>query len=247
MEKAEIIACIQALAKTNGGVPVGRSRLLKEAGITEGQYSKFGTLGELQAEAGYSPNSLNSALDEEDILRQLVDLCSLQGEFPTIQKMRAAREKFPQRFPSHNTYKRLGGTQAAKACAVVAWLSGKDILTNEESIALKICRPLAIKFEKETEVPDAHFEACGYVYLFKDTTAYKIGSSIDPASRRLTLQTGNPRDIRLIHQIITDDPRGIEDYWHRRFNARRRIMAGGSEWFDLRREDVAVFRSRTRM
>ena len=46
MEKSEIIATIQALAEANGGVPVGRTRLFQEAGITEGQYSKFGTLGD---------------------------------------------------------------------------------------------------------------------------------------------------------------------------------------------------------
>jgi hypothetical protein len=247
MQKAEVIATIKALAESNGGVPVGRTRLLQEGGITEGQYSKFGTLGELQTEAGYTPNALNGAIDEEEILSQLVDLSSLLGEFPTIQKMRAAREKYPQRFPSHNTFTRLGSTKAAKASAVVAWLSGKENPTTEESLALKICRPLAIEFEKETAVPDAIFEACGYVYLFRDSTAHKIGSSIDPASRRLTLQTGNPRAIQLVHQIITDDPKGIEDYWHRRFAARRRLAAGGTEWFDLRKEDIAIFRSRTRM
>lgn len=247
MEKSEIIATIQALAKSNGGVPVGRTRLLQEAGITEGQYSRFGTLGELQAEAGYAPNTLNGAFDEEEILRQLVDLCNLVGDFPTIQKMRAARERYPERFPSHNTFKRLGNTKSAQASAVIAWLSGADNLTAEQIFALDVCRPLAIEFEKEGEVPDAVFAASGYVYLFRDSTAYKIGSSIDPASRRLTLQTGNPRAIQLVHQIITDDPEGIERYWHRRFSSRRRIAAGGTEWFDLSREDVAAFRARTRM
>lgn len=247
MNKDEIIATIKALAESNGGVPVGRTRLLQEAGISEGQYSRFGTLGELQAEAGYTPNSLNTALDEEVILKQLVELCNLHGTFPTTQKMRAAREAHPQRFPSHNTFTRLGKTKAAQASAVVAWLSGKEPLTNEEMEALRVCCPLAMEFEQETKVPDAIFEACGYVYLFRDSTAHKIGSSIDPAYRLLSLQTGNPRTIVLVHQIITDDPKGIEAYWHRRFADRRRITAGGTEWFDLQPIDIASFRSRTRM
>ena len=49
-----------------------------------------------------------------------------------------------------------------------------------------------------------------------------------------------PEKIHPIHSIETDDPSGIEAYWHKRFREKR--LEG--EWFDLNANDIRIFRRR---
>lgn len=247
MTKNEIIEAIKVTAEANGGVPLGRSRFVKETGITEKQYLKFGTLGQLQEEAGYNPNTLQEAVEESELIKQLIELCCRFGSFPTIQKLTQVRYEEPLKFSSPNTFNRLGRTKSLRAAKIIDALSLKDKLNSEEQRALNICLPVANVADTDPDEPEGKLLGCGYVYLFRDGKAYKIGNSTDPESRRDALQTGNPRKISLVHRILTDDPKGIEDYWHRRFSNLRIRITEGHEWFNLSREDVAAFKARNRM
>jgi hypothetical protein len=54
----------------------------------------------------------------------------------------------------------------------------------------------------------------GYVYLLRSGRKYKIGKSTVPTRRYPTISLLLPEETHQVHTIPTDDPAGIEAYWH---------------------------------
>ena len=71
------------------------------------------------------------------------------------------------------------------------------------------------------------FVPCGHVYLPRAGSFYKIGMSRDFESRFDQIRLQLPFPVKEVHRIKTDDPEGIERYWHQRFSKKRK-MANGS-------------------
>lgn len=79
----------------------------------------------------------------------------------------------------------------------------------------------------------------GSVYLMKaDNGVYKIGMSVNPVQRMLSLERTLPYDLELIHTIPSNRMKHLERYFHDLFKESR--LKG--EWFELTHEQVEQFK-----
>jgi Meiotically up-regulated gene 113 len=81
----------------------------------------------------------------------------------------------------------------------------------------------------------------GHAYMMRSGKRYKIGHTNSPARRHREVRLDLPDPTTLVHCIKTDDPSGIEAYWHRRFASKR---VRDTEFFGLDASDIAAFRRR---
>jgi hypothetical protein len=234
MDKQHILDEIRRTAKANGDKPLGIRRFKAQTGIAESDWSgkHWVRWGDALIEAGYKPNTLQQAYDEEFVIGKLVELIQTLGHYPVVREMKMLTGGGTG-FPSHRVFQRVGRKHelAQKAVDYCRKQGGLD-----EVIA--ICEPIAEMEPKESSDESDD----GFVYLIRSgkNDLYKIGRSNDPDVRRANLATGNPAELSIVHKIQTDDSVGIEDYWHRRFFKNR--VRPDAEWFKLKTADVKVFK-----
>lgn len=237
MNKNQILEEIKRTAEANGGKPLGVARFLTETGIRQSAwYGRFWTKwSDAVREAGYEPNSKRVAFNREWLLEKLASLVRELGHYPVMAELRM-KARSDADFPSHTTFSRFGA-KAQVASSLLSWCEASSGWEDVEAI----CAPLVVSDEgDEAPVKDEAAASVGYVYLLKSGKFYKIGLSNSPARRAYELAIQLPERVVTVHTIKTDDPVGIERYWHQRFSERRK----NGEWFELRREDVLAFRRR---
>lgn len=237
--KQHILDEIKRLALANDGKAPGREVFLKETGIKA--YECLGKYwvrwSDAIREAGLQPNQLNQAYPEELLLDHMVSLIRKIGKFPSNPEIQF-ESRNRKEFPARTTYETRFGSKTQLASAVIAYCKQKGGLDD----VLDLCSE-AIRPELETrEESDDEIE-WGFVYLFKSGRNYKIGQSNSPGRREYELRTQMPERLEKIHEIKTDDPLGIEAYWHNRFASKRK----NGEWFALDAADIKTFKRRKLM
>jgi len=137
-------------------------------------------------------------------------------------------------FPNEKSFRRFG-SKAQFAKRVLEYCQGKD----DYNDVAALCSVALARLHDPTAPDNGKVsEPVGEVYLFKSGRYYKIGKTQDTVRRGSEIRIQLPEKVSLVHSIRTDDPSGIEAYWHRRFEPKR--MNG--EWFDLNSTDVKAFK-----
>jgi hypothetical protein len=237
MQREEILAEMKRTAHENAGKPLGMGRFERATGIGESDWLRhWSRFGDLQREAGFEPNQLQGAYDDTYLFEKLITLTRELQKFPTFREL-VTKAHHDSSYPSSTVFKRLGNkkeliTKLAAYC--------KD--RSEYADVIMLLGPLAeidpsgdaVDVESDNEKP-----SYGFVYLVKGHPGeYKIGRT-RLVDRRLS-ELGATASIKqeLVHEIKTDDPSGVEAYWHGRFRDKR--MRG--EWFQLTPADVKTFK-----
>lgn len=227
-----ILAELKRTASENGGVPLGSRRFESDAGIRSHEWQRFWPrFSEALKAAGLEPNLRKAAIPDDDMLIKLAVLTRSFGRRPTAGELRVAKREDPS-IPSIEAFLRMGNfetiTERLRAFVM------------ERSEFQDVAAMLPASAAQHEEPSSKSSPWTGSVYLLKAGRHYKIGRSNASGRRERELAIQLPERAAIIHEIKTDDPPGIEKYWHSRFSEKR--MNG--EWFNLSQEDVTAFRRR---
>jgi hypothetical protein len=236
LTKEQVLAEIRRTTEANGGVPLGRVRFASETGIRETDWSGryWARWSDALAEAGFAANELQGRTPDEVLFDKLAEEVRRLGRLPTNAEMKLRRRE-DDSFPNPKVFDRLGPKATWPSQIAAHFEDRPDMADVVAAVEPLIVEPETTSDELEPS-PGTH----GYVYLLKSGRFYKIGRTLDIGRRRYDLAIQLPEPVTEEHVIATDDPAGIERYWHLRFGDRRK----NGEWFELSRADVAAFKRR---
>lgn len=244
MNKQHILDEIRRTAKANGGEALGRQRFEKETGTKRHDwYGRYWARWEdAVKEAGLTSSGWQEAFDDEVLLARLASFMRELGRFPSDGDLRVKKHGDPS-FPNHDAFRSHFGTRQKLRRALIQYCqthSGFDDVVS-------MCGPVSTEDSTEDDAPKKEKKPAqvvlGFVYLMKSGKHYKIGKTNAAGRREYELRIQLPESLSTVHVIKTDDPDGIEAYWHRRFASKR----ANGEWFQLTLEDVQAFKRRTFM
>ena len=236
--KEHILSEINRTAEENRGKPLGLHKFEEETGIKK--YDWFPRYwirwGDAVEEAGYTPNKMRSAYDKDYMLQRLIELIKELNAFPVSGQFRL-KGLADKTFPNEKTFRTHFGPKSELTQAVLRFCETH----NADDSVIELCRAASKRsVPRQPREPSEEQIEHGFVYLMKSGTKFKIGRSSSAERREYELKIQVPDKLELLHKIKTDDPVGIERYWHERFKDKRKR----GEWFDLSSNDLKAFRRR---
>ena len=213
---------------------MGRLRFFRESGIKESDWKgKFwARWNDAVREAGCEPNQKTGSYDETVLIDKFISLMRELGRFPVVAEIRM-KVRSDSSFPNDKTFGRFG-TKPQFAAKILDYCRSRS---GYEDVA-GLCAAIAQHSEDRASSNDN--QVIGFVYLVKSGRYYKIGRSNSAGRREYELAIQLPQEAKTVHAIKTDDPPGIEAYWHKRFESKRK----NGEWFQLTQDDLAAFKRR---
>jgi hypothetical protein len=225
-----ILQEIQKLAKANDGQPPGIRSFEQQTDIRESAWRGvyWARWGDALKEAGFSSNEWQGKSEANFILQKYVEAARHYGFLPTGSELQMFHNTHTD-FPGVKTVFQHFGSKEGLLSNLRAWVQDKPDLQD-----------IADMFGREVENERSAAPKEGHVCLIKSGAHYKIGRSDELERRVKQIRVALPEAANLVHSIRTDDPAGVETYWHRRFADRR----ANGEWFKLSGADVAAFKRR---
>jgi hypothetical protein len=233
--KPDVLAAIKRLAEANGSPP-GVRLFERETGIKKSDWFPALWLrwGDALQETGFTRNKMVQAVSEDVLLEQYALLARRLLRLPLQGELIRESQANPA-FPSEKTFRRLGGKDKLIG-AVATFCKGR----NDFADVAALCDAWGATRAGSEKEESAEPAAVGYVYLLQHGSKreYKIGKTNNAIRREGEIDIELPHGVEPIHVIKTDDPAGVESYWHRRFAAKR--LKG--EWFALSGDEVRAFK-----
>jgi hypothetical protein len=238
MDKQFILEQIRRTAKASGGVALGKARFLQETGIREADwFGKFWSRwGDAVLEAGCTPNTLQSPFDEQELLEKFTSLIRELQRFPVKGELQLKRQADPT-FPNDKVFTNRFGLRKQFVTKLLGFCEAHPGYDDVAEICIQAG---AAGQERPRCEPAAESVVFGSVYMLRSGKFHKVGQTMEIGRRMYELKIQLPEKAQVVHVIQTDDPKGIEEYWHRRFAAKR----VNSEWFNLEPADIATFKRR---
>jgi hypothetical protein len=236
-DKEHILQEIERTATANAGVPLGWRKFESETGVK--YYDWFGVhwarWSDALREAGFAPNEFQGAYDTAELLGKYAGLAQELGRLPAKGDLRL-KSRGDSGFPNEKTFERFGTKPELVGKVLVHCRSIGD---GFEDVA-RMCEEYASRRHTVLDESRSQEVQIGFVYLIKSGRFYKIGKTNAAGRREREIALQLPEKSKTVHLIRTDDPAGIEAYWHNRFDPKRK----NGEWFDLSASDVAAFKRR---
>ncbi len=237
MTKEQILKEIRRIAERDGAPP-GSQKFERLTGIAKSKWYgvHWARWGDALIEAGFSPNTKQQAFDSDRLIRLFLEMVDELGRVPTDGDIRL-KSRSASSFPGHSTFRNRLGKKNELLKKVIEYAKANRYPVS--NIAL-----LNNAFIAET-LPVVHEDTgsalpAGFVYLMRSGKYHKIGYTNSPDRRQYEIGIQLAEKVELIHSIETDDPSGIEAYWHNRFRDKHQ----NGEWFNLTAGDVRAFRKR---